>query len=474
MAAAAIATMGGLRVELLDAGQGLGGQYWRHPAPCAGESARQASRRLHHDLTTYDALTRRLAQARAAGLLRYRPDHQVWTAAREPETVVVHAVGRSPSTPTVDASAPGPPERAAEVRGARLLLATGAYDRPLPVPGWDLPGVFTAGGLQALLKGHQVTAGRRVVLGGTGPFLLPVAVGLARSGARVLAVCEAATGAGWARHWRAAAGVPDKLAEGAGYAAALARHRIPVRPRTAVVAVHGTDRVAAVTLARLTADGRVVPGSDRRVECDAVGLGWGFAPQLDLALTLGCRTATAADGAAVVAVDDGLRTSVAGISAAGEISGIGGAVLALREGQLAAEAVLADLGRPPVTPAPGLARARRLVAAHRAFADAMLAAHPLPPRIGDLATSHTLVCRCEEVDAATVGAALAAGADDARQVKQLTRAGMGWCQGRMCTAGVECLLAAARGRPVRVAPAERLVAAPVLLGTLARATRGQE
>lgn len=466
LAAAVTAALGGLRVTLLDAGPGLGGQYWRHPAPGAARELRSSTRRYHHDLRTYAALTDSVARLAERGALAYRPNHQVWTAAVSDGTsggFVAHAVDRG------DARAE---PRARRYSGSRLLVATGAYDRQLPFEGWDLPGVFSAGGLQALLKGNGARAGSRVVIGGTGPFLLPVAVGLAQAGAEVAAVCEASSGAGWLRQARALAGVPGKLVEGAEYAADLARYRIAVRPRTAIIAARGDRRVEEVTTARLSADGAVVPGSQRTLVADTVGVGWGFAPQLDLALTLGCEVTGSADGNEVVVVDAGQRTSVPGVSAAGEVCGVGGAVLALREGQLAAEAVLADSGREPVTGAADLERVRRLVAAHRAFATAMHTAHPLPPRWGEQVGDDATVCRCEEVTAGAVRAAVDEGAGDARQVKQLTRAGMGWCQGRMCAAGVECLVRSTRpdapsaGAPLRMPASERLVTTPVPLRAL--------
>lgn len=467
LAAAVTAALGGLRVTLLDAGPGLGGQYWRHPEPGAGAELRSSTRRYHHDLRTYAALTDSVARLAERGAVAYRPNHQVWTAAVATEGFVAHAVDRS-----VDRGDARAEPRALRYTGSRLLVATGAYDRQLPFEGWDLPGVFSAGGLQALLKGNGVRAGSRVVIGGTGPFLLPVAVGLAQAGAEVAAVCEASSGAGWLRQGHALAGVPGKLVEGAEYAADLARYRIPLRPRTAIIAARGDRRVEEVTTARLSAQGAVVPGSQRTLVADTVGVGWGFAPQLDLALTLGCELTGSADGNEVVVVDAGQRTSVPGVSAAGEVCGVGGAVLALREGQLAAEAVLADSGREPVTDAADLERVRRLVTAHRAFATAMHTAHPLPPRWGAQVGDDVTVCRCEEVTAGAVRAAVDAGAGDARQVKQLTRAGMGWCQGRMCAAGVECLVRSTRpdtrsaDAPLRVAASERLIANPVPLRAL--------
>ncbi|MFC8102815.1 NAD(P)/FAD-dependent oxidoreductase [Streptomyces sp. NPDC057363] len=452
MAATATALAGGLRVVLVDSGTSAGGQYWRHPP----EHTRAAipTDDLHHGLRTYRSLTEALSTGRDRGRLELRPAHHVWSVTRDDDAFTVHAVDRRQA----------PEESAVTLRAPRLLVATGAYDRQLPFPGWDLPGVLTIGGLQALLKGGGVTAGRRVALGGTGPFLLPVAAGLAARGVEVVAVCEAAHPLAWLRHPGPLLRNPAKWAEGARYGAALARHGIRIRPRTAIVGAEGTDRVTSVRIASLTPDGAPRPGTRRRVDVDAVGVGWGFAPQLDLLTPLGCALTDAADGNAVVTVDEGQRTTVPGLYAAGEVCGVGGAPLALAEGRLAAASVLADGAAAAVPRGRRLAAVRATVARHRAFARAMALAHPLPAAWPAWLTDETVVCRCEEVTAGAVRAACAeGGAHDHRQVKQLTRAGMGWCQGRICGPAVHCLAATDRA----YAPAERLIATPVTLGALA-------
>ncbi|KUN80923.1 FAD/NAD(P)-binding oxidoreductase [Streptomyces bungoensis] len=452
MAAAATALAGGLRVAQVDSGTAVGGQFWRHPP----QHARSAipTDDLHHGLREYRALSRELSMARKAGRLDLRLAHHVWSAVREGDGFAVHAVDRRDA----------PRESAVTLHAPRLLVATGAYDRQLPFQGWDLPGVLTIGGLQALLKGGGVTAGSRVALGGTGPFLLPVAAGLAARGVEVVTVCEAGNPLAWLRHPLPVLRNPGKWAEGAGYAFGLARHRIRVRPRTAITGAEGGDRVTAVRIAAVASDGSPRPGTERRIEVDAVGVGWGFTPQLDLLIPLGCDLTNSADGNAVVAVDGGQRTSVPGLYAAGEACGVGGAALAVGEGHLAAQSALTDSGSAAVLGNRRLVAVRATVARQRAFARAMALAHPIPAAWSSWLTDETVVCRCEEVTAGAVRTACTeGGAHDHRQVKQLTRAGMGWCQGRMCGPAVHCLTS----QNQVYTPAERLVATPVTLGALA-------
>jgi hypothetical protein len=341
---------------------------------------------------------------------------------------------------------------------------------------------MTAGGLQALLKGGGVVAGRRVAVAGSGPFLLPVAAGLVRSGAQVVGVFEVNRRRRWLREVRPVAANAGKLREGAGYAFDLVRHRVPVRTARMVVAAHGTDRLEAIDVAPVDANGSPDVSRSSRYEVDALGVGWGFTPQLDLAVTLGVRLVPRLDGTQVIDVDHLQRTSKSGVFAAGETTGVGGAALAVAEGRLAAIGVATDLGgelggghgkgfaevhrggqvgsqESPRVPGDVVASVRRL----RAFAAAIERAHPLPAGWSDVLQPDTVICRCEEVSWAQVRDAVEChGARDARQVKQLTRTGMGWCQGRVCDLAASLLSAGTIG-----AAPERLVAAPLTLGCLA-------
>lgn len=454
-AAAALLEDPALSVTLVDAGLAPGGQYWRQPGPAAAPGGLTPARLrpLHHDLDVFDRLSAAVDAHRRAGRLRLLSGHEVWAIVPDGDGFAVHTVRRV---------RPGQ-EEAATHRARAVLVATGAYDRVLPFPGWDLPGVLTAGALQALLKGNDVFAGHRVAVAGTGPFLLPVAAGLAEQGARVVGVFEANAPTRWLRHLGAVAANPTKVGEGARYAAVLARHHVPLRVRTMVVAAHGADRVEAVTTMRLDRRGLPVVGSERRHSVDAVGVGWGFTPQLDLVMTLGCALVAGADGTAVARVDADQMTSRPGVFVAGETCGVGGAALAVVEGRVAGIGVRCHLATPrdggPARDRETAAEVTRL----RRFATAMHAAYPIPVGWAAPLTADTTFCRCEEVPYAAVETAIRRHrCGDSRQLKQLTRVGMGWCQGRMCGYAADLVT---QGRPG--APTERLVSAPVTLGALA-------
>ncbi|MEU2873236.1 NAD(P)/FAD-dependent oxidoreductase [Streptomyces olivoreticuli] len=442
----------GLSVALLDAAGQTGGQYFRHPAPGLGAARPQA---LHHDWAAFAALRRRLKASDVTHLAH----HHVWTIQQHDDGPwTVHALtGADGDTPV-------------RVRARALLLATGAYERQLPFPGWTLPGVVGAGGAQAMLKSGLVLPGQRVVVAGSGPLLLAVASSLTTAGAHVPAVVEASGYLGYARRPLTLAANPYKLLEAAVHGTALLRHRIPLRIRSAVTEVHGTDRVEAVTVSRLDRDWRPLPGTGRRIACDALAVGHGLLPQTELATGLGCATRRTPDGTHALALDDLQETSVPGLWAAGETGGIGGWQLACTEGEVAGIAVAARLRALPALT--GSRRVRDLTRRRdrmRAFADTMAAAHAPGPGWTGWLTDGTDVCRCEEVTAGGIREAVTGlGARDARTVKLLTRAGMGWCQGRMCGAAVTCLAAAGTAQGTVPASAERRpLAVPVPLGALA-------
>ncbi|MEV3989933.1 NAD(P)/FAD-dependent oxidoreductase [Streptomyces sp. NPDC049837] len=463
LSAAVTAAESGLSVALLDASAHMGGQFYRHPAAALGAVRPEA---LHHDWPVFADLRRRLEPSGVSRLA----GHHVWSVTGEEGRWAVHAV----------TGADGDEERPVRVRARALLLTTGAYERQLPFPGWTLPGVVGAGGAQAMLKSGLALPGiaasslrakprarGRVVVAGSGPLLLAVAVSLAAAGARVPAVVEASGYLRYARHPRALAANPHKLAEAVVHGAAMLRHRVRPLLRSAVTHVHGTERVEAVTVARLDRDWRPVPGSERRIACDALAVGHGLAPQIELATALGCATRRTPDATAALVLDGLQETTVPGVWSAGETGGVGGSRLAIVEGELAALAIAARLtGRSGPSQGRRAERLRRRRDRLRAFADALAACHAPGAGWPQWLPDDTDVCRCEEVTAGRVREAVTElGARDARTVKLLTRAGMGWCQGRMCGAAVACL--AAGGGEVPPPAERRPFAVPVPLGALA-------
>ena len=299
-------------------------------------------------------------------------------------TAVWAAEGDGATLLTLDASgAPG------AVRTRAVVVATGAHDRPVAFPGWTLPGVFTAGGAQALAKGQGVAVGRRVVLAGAGPFLLPVARELRRAGATVVAIAEATRRRDWLRQATVAGRDPGRLREYGRYRRALAG--VELLWGHVVVGADGDEVVESVTLAPCDGAWRPDRGRERTLAVDAVCTAYGFVPVVELARTLGC----ALTPQGTVECDADQRTTVPHVFAAGEPTGIGGADLAGAEGAIAGAAAAAHaraVAAPPRPPA--LERRRRRHARFAALLDALFGPRP---GLWELAAPETVLCRCEDV-----------------------------------------------------------------------------
>jgi thioredoxin reductase/bacterioferritin-associated ferredoxin len=392
MAAAVAARRAGASVVVIDEYAAPGGQIWRRRYDEVGEDAPRslppAARERCRELVASGAML-------IAGA-------SVWGA---PEPGVLLLTG-APS----------------RVRARAVVLATGAYDRPVAFPGWTLPGVMTAGGAQALSKGQGVLPGRRVLLAGAGPFLLPVAAQLEAGGADVVAVAEATRRRDWLRAGPRMASHPARLVD-------YARYRTRVRTIAwghVIVRAEGDDRVRSATIAEAGADW-APSGRERTFEVDAVCTAYGFAPSVELARALGCELRE--DG---VAHDQDMQTSVAGVYVAGEVSGIGGADLAVVEGELAgyaaAHAAAGGNGGRSRDVAPLRARRAKLADFAGILADLF---DPRPGLLG-LAQPDTVLCRCEDVTAGEIDAAADGGATTMSALKIVTRCGQGSCQGRTC------------------------------------------
>ena len=323
------------------------------------------------------------------------------------------------------------------LRWRRLVIATGAREKLLPFPGSTRPGVYGAGGLQALAKGGWPVAGRRVLVAGTGPLLLATAATLRRAGAVVVEVAEEA----------------DRGAVGRFVASMALRH---ARPLVAALklgaALRGVPyragwRVAEATSA--SADGPVAgvtlvhaDGRTRTVACYALAAGWGLMPQVDLARALGC-VIEQVRGDAAVRVDADQRTSVGGVFAAGEPTGIAGVDAALASGRIAGRTAARDLATDARSSARAAAAAttpavliearhddapvRRALACAQRFADLVARTFPAPTDLASRWRDDTLVCRCEDVPWSVLRPHA-----DLRSAKLATRCGMGHCQGRLC------------------------------------------
>src|SRR5437016_3494933 len=413
LSAAVAASEAGCRVTIVDAYARPGGQYYKQ---MPGEFHPRRPETLYHDFSQAQQLFAKLDDHARVQVLS---GTTVWT-------VQAASTPGDPVTLYLNTGA-----GSVGLRAEKVILAPGAYDRVLPFPGWDLPGVMTMGAAQTLVKSQRVLPGLRVVLSGSGPFLLPVAAGLAQAGAQV----------------------------------------VPVQFGRAVIRASGDERVQHITVARLSADWQPIAGSEEQREVDAVCIGYGFVPSLELSSLLGCtHRYDPVQATFVVQHDADMQSSRAGVFVAGEITGIGGSAVAMPQGTLAGLAVARQLGRLSESAAQRKMAPYRKALRHRqAFAVLLQYLFRLRPGWLSWMTPETLVCRCEEVPFQQIEAAIKDDhARDVKTVKALTRCGMGLCQGRVCGPSVAAITAALTGQdPAQLgALMGRPIVKPITLGAL--------
>jgi len=408
VAAAIEAARAGLRPTLIDEAGGLGGQIYR-PLP-EGFTVRDA-RALGKDFRRGEELRARFATvASSVDLLLGVAVLGIWEGRR-----LLCEGG--------------------EIEAERLILATGASDRPVPFPGWTLPGVLTAGGAQAIVKTMRVVPGRRALVAGTGPLLPVVALQLHRAGVEVVAVLEAGRPppllASLPHVWREWGLLRDAWDLWRG----LRRARIPLLFGHTVFEAAGAGEVERAVYGPVDpADWRPRRDGAKSVDVDLVVTGFGFVPNTELSLLAGCDHEHAHELGGFVPVRDAcMRTSVRHVLAAGDGSGVAGALVAIEEGSIAGITAAEDAGMLDAAEAARrrarpLRRLRSLSGVRRVL-DAM---SRIRPGLVELATPETVVCRCEEVLLSEVFTAFGRGAKDLQALKLMTRLGMGPCQGRNC------------------------------------------
>ena len=385
MAAACRAAQSGARVVVVDDNIAAGGQIWR------GEQTKPSSRE---------------AQAWFERLRRV--EIQFINGAR---------VFQQPRAGTLLAETP---EGVCELSYTSLVIATGARERFLPFPGWTLPNVMGAGGLQALVKTGLEIKGKRVVVAGSGPLLLAVGAYLRGRGAEMLLIAEQAS---WGRLARFGLGLVmerEKLSQAwklrkdfSRKGAKAQRKNMQYLSGCWVAAAHGEEKLESVTLFR--------GGKRWQVPCDYLACGFHLVPNVELGELLGCAVENGC-----VRVDEFQQTTVPQVYSAGETTGIGGLELSLVEGEIAG---LAAAGKRD--DARQLFRVREK---HRKFAKLLNQTFALREELKQLPAPETIVCRCEDVTFAQLRAH-----SSWRAAKLQTRCGMGPCQGRICGGAVEFL-----------------------------------
>ncbi|RKF14163.1 FAD-dependent oxidoreductase [Roseovarius spongiae] len=323
-----------------------------------------------------------------------------------------------------------------QLSAKRIIVATGAVERPWPLPGWTLPGVTTAGALQILMKASGIVQ-EDAVLAGSGPLLWLVAAQLVDAGAPPRAVVETTPRA----HYRAALAqlpaalrAPGYLAKGWRMMRKVKRAGVRHFAGAENIAIEGADAASAI---RFTAK-----GASERIEASSIALHQGVVPNQQITRLLRCDHAwDAAQQCFRPVTDEDGQSSVQEVYVAGDGAGIGGALSAALHGEITALAIAARDGRGDPARLKSLRAERARDAAVRPFLETLYAPAPHVTAPAD----DTIVCRCEEVTAGAIREAVNLGAPGPNQVKSFLRAGMGPCQGRVCGPVVSAIIAERRG-----------------------------
>ena len=420
LSAAAIFARNEKRVLLIDQYQKPGGQYWRHKY---GEKFPSEN---------FEFLI-------SSPFVDWRLQTTVWQIEQKDQSLFIHLRTEAGTT---------------TIRAEKLLVATGAIERSIPIPGWTLPGVITAGGLQSLIKGHSTSPGNSIVLGGSGPFLFPVVESLLdmKNPPTIKGVFEYRSNFRW---WRNTLGLilnPEKALAAIKFLLFLKRQKIRFETGVNIFKIEGTSSGLNIHLAKKRASQSII----ENVEVAAIS--YGFTPDLTIPSILKLEREIVF-GEESVKVDSNQRGSVNNVWAAGEVTGIGGHELAITEGKIAA---LSMLGKSRSSTFSKINRFRQKV-----FASGLAKIYAPSRDWMDWSTEDFIICRCEEVKKSEIiDSFKKLGADSARTSKLFTRAGMGMCQGRICHRNVSDLAERfTEGKEV-LSPVSRPIGGAVTLGEL--------
>jgi D-hydroxyproline dehydrogenase subunit alpha len=444
MAAVRVATAQGASVVLIDDAHALGGHYYKELPPTSSYSElkrlSKKERQFHH-------LKQMISECGAKTLLGAR----VWG--------IFDGTGSTlngqPANPETGFSLyledSSGDSRALAARS--LILAPGVYDRPLPFPGWELPGVLTPGAVQNQLEKQGLLPGKRVLVAGSGPLQMVVAAALLRHGAEVAALLDT-SGAfdGMENIPPALGGLWSRIGEGADSMSALIRHRVPILFRHAVYRAIGSAEtgVQAAVIGRVDEQGYPIPGTEKELQVDTICCAYGFIPSIAMTLHLGIEHHYDENLSAFVpSYNEHMHTNLPGVYVAGDVTGVGGKPLAEIQGQLAAYSALNLIGKLSTKQADAYtSQLIPIMRREQRFARFLWTRYRLRPGLLELADDDTIFCFCEAVQVGAVRACLKDGGCDLFGVKLRTRMGMGNCQGRYCIPNAALFISAHGGKPV--------------------------
>jgi thioredoxin reductase/bacterioferritin-associated ferredoxin len=423
LAAATAAANAGVKCLLLDEQATPGGQVYRGIANIPQQRAKLLGADYQYGRTLVDNFN--------ASTAIHQPSTSVWSLNAQREIGILYGTSSK--------------EQATLLSADRVLIATGAMERPVPFAGWTLPGVMSAGAGQILLKSAGIVPNIGVVLAGSGPLLLLLAWQYMQASVTIHAILDLCPKGNF---WRALPHLPRALLahhyilKGLKYQLQLKQAGVPFYTGVSDLCAVGKEAILAVEFTHR--------GERKRIETALLMSHFGVIPDSHLSRSTGCHHYW--DPSQLCwrpSTDQWSNSSIEGIAIAGDSASIGGAVAAQHAGHLAGLESAHLLGCINTQQRDeGAHQARRRLAKElhiRPFLEALF--RPSPTQLTE-PEDETLICRCEEITAGTIRQAIQAGHHDPNQIKFLTRCGMGPCQGRQCDNAVSQLVAHELGNDV--------------------------
>ena len=332
-----------------------------------------------------------------------------------------------------------------EIAARYIVVATGAMERPIPFPGWTLPGVMGAGGASNLIKNGGLKPDGRVVLAGSGPLLVLETGHLIEMGVEIGGILETTPvlpDISSLFHLPKALRRRDLLKKGISMLQKIKKAGIPHHKGIRNLSASGGDRVESIQAMK---GGRSID-----IEADLLLVHFGVIPNTAVFRQLGCRHQwNEVQRYWHPQCDKWGRTSLENVFAAGDGCFVHGAVPAALKGELTALAIAADMKmiHPFERDRQGAEIETRLDSelAVRPFIDAMYRPGPGLYEV----SPETVICRCESITMKEILAAVDEGCLDPNEIKALLRPGMGPCQGKMCGSAISEIISLHTGKDIR-------------------------